>query len=235
MPPYHSWTVTLDREFMADPKLSTARALLSLTAIAVIAAILVTGSYELSFERIQENRQARLLETLHQVLDPSSHDNDLTRSRQSVLDLELLGSEEPVDVFVATNNGRAVAAIFSSVAPRGYNGPIRLLIGVTASGHVTGVRVTDHNETPGLGDVIEIEKTTWIRVFDGATLNPTQPQDWAVRQDGGRFDAITGATVTPRAVIDGVKNTLLYFQRYKDRLFSSDNLNRIQSSGEHSD
>ena len=220
---------------MADPKLSTARAFLSLTAIAVVAAILVTGSHELSFERIEENRQARLLETLHQVLDPSSHDNDLAQSRQSALDVELLGSEEPVDIFVATNNGRAVAVIFSSVAPRGYSGPIRLLIGVSASGHVTGVRVTDHSETPGLGDVIEIEKSSWIRVFDGASFNSTQPQEWAVRQDGGQFDAITGATVTPRAVIDGVKNTLIYFQRHKDRLFSPNSLNRSQDSGEQSD
>jgi Na+-translocating ferredoxin:NAD+ oxidoreductase subunit G len=220
---------------MADPKLSTARAFLSLTAIAVVAAILVTGSHELSFDRIQENRQARLLETLHQVLDPASHDNDLTQSRQSVRDVELLGSEEPVDVFIATENGRAVAAIFSSVARRGYNGPIRLLVGITASGHVTGVRVTEHRETPGLGDIIEIEKSSWIRVFDGANFNSRPPEDWAVRQDGGQFDAVTGATVTPRAVINGVKNTLIYFQRHKDTLFSAHSSNRSQITGERGD
>jgi len=217
---------------MAASKLSSTRAILSLTAISVVAAILVTGSHELSFDRIQKNRQAKLLETLHQVLDPASHDNDLTQSRLSVRDIEMLGSEESIDVFIATDNGRPVAAIFSSVAPRGYNGPIRLLVGVSENGHVTGVRVTEHSETPGLGDVIEIEKSKWIRVFDGANPKSIPPHDWAVRQDGGQFDAVTGATVTARAVIDGVKNTLLYFQRHKDTLFSAESLNSSQIRGE---
>ncbi len=77
---------------MASPKQQTLRAIASVTAIAVTAAVLVTGSYEISHERIEENRQARLLRTLHQVLDPASHDNELTQNRRAVWDLELLGS-----------------------------------------------------------------------------------------------------------------------------------------------
>jgi len=188
--------------------------------ITVIAAVLVTGSHEISHERIEENRHARLLRTLHQVLNPSSHDNELTRNRRAVRDLELLGSSDPVDVFIATREERPVAALFSSVAPRGYNGRIHLLIGITDDGIVTGVRVTSHNETPGLGDAIEIEKSDWIRGFEGTSLSSPPLDDWAVSRDDGRFDAITGATVTPRAVVNGVKNTLLYFHRHKDELFA---------------
>lgn len=205
---------------MASPEQPTLRALASVTAIAVSAAVLVTGSYEISHERIEENRQAQLLRTLHQVLDPASHDNELTQNRRVVRDLELLGTSEPVEIFIATRAGRPVAALISSVAPRGFSGPIHLLIGIAADGTVTGVRVTSHTETPGLGDDIEIEKSDWILSFEGTSLSAPPLEDWAVRQDNGRFDAITGATVTPRAVVDAVKNTLLYFQRHKDELFS---------------
>ncbi len=205
---------------MASPEQPTLRAIASITAIAVSAAVLVTGSYEISHERIEENRQARLLRTLHQVLDPASHDNELTQNRRVVRDLELLGSSEPMELFIATRAGRPVAALISSVAPRGFSGPIHLLIGIAADGTVTGVRVTSHNETPGLGDDIEIEKSDWILGFEGTSLSAPPLEGWAVSKDNGRFDAITGATVTPRAVIDAVKNTLLYFQRHKDELFA---------------
>lgn len=219
---------------MASPKQRTLGAIASITAIAVGAAVLVTGSYEISHERIEENRQARLLRTLHQVLDPASHDNELTQSRRTVRDPELLGSADPVDVFIATREGRPVAALFSSVAPRGYSGPIHLLIGIADDGTVTGVRVTSHSETPGLGDPIEIEKSDWILGFDGTSLSSPPLDGWAVSRDGGLFDAITGATVTPRAVVDGVKNTLLYFQRHHDELFSGPSGNS-SLSGESAD
>lgn len=205
---------------MASPKQQTLRAIASVTAIAVTAAVLVTGSYEISHERIEENRQARLLRTLHQVLDPASHDNELTQNRRTVWDLELLGSSEPTDVFIATQNGRPVAALIASVAPSGYTGPIHLLVGIAADGTVSGVRVTSHHETPGLGDAIEIEKSDWILGFEGTSLSAPPLDQWAVGQDNGQFDAITGATVTPRAVVNGVKNTLLYFQQHQDELFA---------------
>jgi electron transport complex protein RnfG len=215
---------------MAGPDLQTVRAIALISAIAVVAAVLVTGSYEISHERIEENRQARLLDMLHQVLDSSAHDNELTQSRQAVRDLELLGSADPIDVFVATREGRPVAALFSSIAPRGYHGPIHLLIGIAYDETITGVRVTSHTETPGLGDAIEIEKSDWILGFDGTNLSSPPLDDWAVSRDDGWFDAITGATVTPRAVVTSVRNTLLYFQQHKDELFRAAPSNGSDSS-----
>ncbi len=195
--------------------------IVSVAAIAISAAALVSGSYEISHERIEANRQERLLQSLHQVLDPADHDNDLTQGRLSVRNLELLGSADPADVFIATREGQPVAALFSSVAPRGYNGPIRLLIGIATDGTVTGVRVTSHSETPGLGDAIEIEESPWIFGFDGVSLASPQTADWSVNRDGGAFDSITGATVTARAIVTSVRNTLLYFQRHRSELFDN--------------
>ncbi len=109
---------------------------------------------------------------------------------------------------------------FTSVAPDGYSGEIRLLVGVLADGSISGVRVLAHRETPGLGDPIEIERSDWITGFNGRSLgNPVLAQ-WDVARYGGDFDAFTGATITPRAVVRAVKNTLIYFAQNRERIFA---------------
>lgn len=195
------------------------RSVVLVAVVAVAAAVLVTATHELSRDRIAANERARLLASLHRVLDPSAHDNDLSRTRFTVTDEELLGTPAPVDVFIATHDGEPVAALLTPVAPDGYNAPIRLLIGIGIDGTVTGVRVLQHRETPGLGDQIEIAKSDWITRFTGTSLGSPPQADWAIRQEGGRFDAFTGATVTPRAVVQAVRDALLYFEQHRDELF----------------
>jgi electron transport complex protein RnfG len=136
-------------------------------------------------------------------------------------DEELLGATA-VDVFVASEHGTPVATIFASIAPNGYNASIRLLIGVTPDGAISGVRVVSHRETPGLGDRIDTAKSNWILQFDRKTLQVPALPGWAVDKDeGGEFDTLTGATVTSRAVVNAVKNTLLYFDAHRDELFTN--------------
>ena len=98
---------------------------------------------------------------------------------------------------------------------------IHLLIGVSRDGVLTGVRAVSHRETPGLGDAIDVQKSKWITHFDGKSLASPARERWAVDKDDGDFDSITGATVTSRAVVKGVKNALLYFERHRDELFSA--------------
>jgi electron transport complex protein RnfG len=196
-------------------------ALVTVTLVAIVAGVLITASFELSRERIVANQRAQLLATLHEVLAPDSYDNDLEASRQLIVAPELLGTREPVEVFVATRIGQPVAALFTSIAPRGYNGPIELLVGVAKDGTVTAVRVTQHRETPGLGDAIERDRSNWIEGFTGRRLDAPVLANWRVRKDGGEFDAITGATVTPRAIVEAVRNTLIYFRDNSDSLFET--------------
>jgi electron transport complex protein RnfG len=158
---------------------------------------------------------------VHEVLAPDSYDNDLEASRQLIVARDLLGTREPVEVFVATRIGQPVAALFTSIAPRGYNGPIELLVGVAKDGTVTAVRVTQHRETPGLGDAIERDRSNWIEGFTGRRLDAPVLANWRVCKDGGEFDAITGATVTPRAIVEAVRNTLIYFRDNSDSLFET--------------
>lgn len=189
--------------------------------IAVAAAALVTASYEWSKDRIAANERARLLQSIYDVLDPALADEELQPVLVSATDEALLGSEDPIDVFIAIDDGRPVAAVFATIAPDGYNAPIRLLVGISVEERITGVRAVRHRETPGLGDLIDVMKSDWIRQFDGRSLHDPEAALWAVDKDEGAFDSLTGATVTPRAVVKAVKNTLLYFSAHKQELFDA--------------
>jgi len=120
----------------------------------------------------------------------------------------------------ARKNNQDVAIIFNATAHNGYSGNIDLLIGVNIDGTLAGVRAVKHTETPGLGDAIDIKKSNWITQFNlKSLLNPSTDKQWAVKKDGGSFDQMTGATVTPRAIVGTVHKTLKYFAQHKDSLF----------------
>ena len=83
-----------------------------------------------------------------------------------------------------------------------------------------GLRVIEHKETPGLGDKIEIRKSDWVRSFEGRSLENTSEQAWAVKKDGGEFDQMTGATITPRAIVGAVYRGLKYYRDHQTELLS---------------
>ena len=196
--------------------------MLTVIVAGVLAAAAVVGAraaYDFSHERIAMNQRARLVARLNSVLDPALLEHDLTTTLLSFSDPELLGSASPIDVFVISEQGQPVATVFASVAPHGYNAPIDLLVGVGADSNITGVRAVRYRETPGLGDMVNHEKSKWIEQFRGKSLVTPPREDWLVKQDKGQFDSITGATVTSRAVVAAVKNALLYFEQHHDDIY----------------
>jgi electron transport complex protein RnfG len=186
-------------------------------------AILGTGLVALTFkqtkERIAENERLAVVDSLHALITPTEHDNDLYQDVIQVRDAEMLGSEEPINIYRARSHGQPVAAIIAAVAPDGYAGPIKLLVAVRYDGTLAGVRVVSHRETPGLGDGIERERSDWILGFNGKSLFNPATKDWKVKRDGGIFDQLTGATITPRVVVQAVYKTLLYYNKHRDEVF----------------
>ena len=170
-------------------------------------------------EPIINNEKQVLLRNLHALLPESLLDNDIATDTLELAPDPLLGTTENSLVYRARKQGVPVAAVFNSIAPNGYSGKIYLLIGVFVDGRVAGVRVVKHAETPGLGDAIEIRKSGWITGFDGKAIGRPALKDWKVKRDDGIFDQFTGATITPRAVVQAVKNTLLYYQQNADMIF----------------
>ncbi|MGD8378803.1 MAG: electron transport complex subunit RsxG [Gammaproteobacteria bacterium] len=192
-----------------------------LGAFALAGAALVAVTEVSTRDIIARNEHDALLRSLHEIIPPNRYNNDLAHDTITVEDADYLGTNEPVTVYRARKDGKPVAAIFTSVAPDGYNGSIHLLVGIYTDGTVAGVRVVSEQETPGLGDKVERSKTDWITRFAGHTLgNPPRAQ-WAVKKDGGVFDQFTGATITPRAVVKAVRNTLIYFHAHHEAVFAT--------------
>ena len=186
---------------------------LLLGGCAAAAAALISLGNESTRDAIAERRSEDMLESLSQVVPSSLHDNDLLAAA-TVLDDE---DGEPITVYAATRNGQPTGFALQTRG-QGYAGPIELLLGVDSEGELLGVRVIAHSETPGLGDKIEIAKDDWILGFDGRSLSNTPPEKWRVRKDGGDIDALTGATVTPRAVVKAVYRGLLFLEEHRNGL-----------------
>jgi len=185
---------------------------------AVAGAGLVALVHQQTEARIIANERLALLKQLNALVPAQSIDNDIVSDITTVSAPDRLGAKE-TQVYLGGKDGKPVAAVFTSIVPDGYSGPIKLLVAVRVDGSLGGVRVISHKETPGLGDKVEERKSDWIYSFDNKSLvNPPSAQ-WKVKRDGGVFDQFTGATVTPRSIVHAVKNTLIYFRDRGGSLF----------------
>jgi len=205
---------------LPEPGRQIAVAALLLGGFALCATGLLALTHWSTAERIADNRRQALLQRLHEVLPADAADGQLHDDQRLVSDPRL-GSEAALPVYIARRDGQPVAAVLTAIAPQGYSGSIRLLVGVYRDGRITGVRITEHRETPGLGDAIEADRSDWINGFDGRALGDPALDRWAVKKDGGVFDQFTGATVTPRAVVRAVRDALLYFDEQRAALFAA--------------
>lgn len=193
---------------------------ITLGIFALIATGMVAGFHALTDQRILHSQQQSLTESLNALVPSSQYNNDLLHDTLSIQNNDLLHLEQPETVYRARKNGLPVAVIFPVIAPDGYSGKIRLLVAINTNGELAGVRVLAHKETPGLGDAIEIEKSSWILDFNLKSLLSPTDDGWQVKKDNGVFDQFTGATITPRAVVKAIHNALLYYQAHQQALFA---------------
>jgi electron transport complex protein RnfG len=201
-----------------DTDILKSAALLAL--VAVIGTALLAGVHTVTRDRIAAQERRVVLEQLNQVLPADRYDNALHEDFLLIEDPGVFRHDDPVKVYRARSNGEPVAAVLNMVAPDGYNGDIRMLVAILMDGTISGVRVIAHRETPGLGDPVDHRRSDWVRGFDGRSLHDPEPTGWAVRRDGGEFDQFTGATITPRAVVEAVQRALVYFAAHKEAIFN---------------
>lgn len=187
-----------------------------LGGFAMLAIFLLALTYEATREQIGVQEKRLLEDQLHQLLVPGSYDNDPTAD---VLEIPGKDKNDHLTVYRARLRGEPVAALIRTIAPDGYSGSIQLLVGIRHDGTLLGVRALSHRETPGLGDEIDLRRSDWILGFNNRSLYNPQPDGWAVKKDGGEFDTFTGATITPRAVVREIRDTLLYYRDHQASLF----------------
>ena len=205
------------RRTLSKASLHTAMNVLFFT---VIGTFLLAITYFQTHDRIAQSEQAEKLKLISQLIPSSSFDNDIVADTQRLAPDVLLGTTVSGTAYRARLHGLPVGVVLEAVAPDGYSGRISLIIAIQADGSLGGVRVVEHKETPGLGDYIDIAKSAWITGFDGKSLVPQRDADWQVKKDGGQFDYMAGATITPRAVVKAVHKALQYFALHHDTLFA---------------
>ena len=192
-----------------------------LSVFALVGTGLVAFTHYLTKDRIADQKRQFLLRELNSLLPTKSYDNKLTSDIIKVNSEQYLGTQKSITIYRARKGNKPVAALFKVIAPDGYNGNIVILVGIYFNGTLAGIRVIDHQETPGLGDVIEHRKSDWgQRSFREKSLTNPGTHQWKVRKDGGVFDQFTGATITPRAVVKAVHKALQYHKRNKQKLYA---------------
>lgn len=170
---------------------------LALFLVAAIAAVLLGMTDLLTREPIAAAQRQTLHHALEQVLP--GHSNDAQAEAAVVAGHE---------IYPARQDHQLTGLAWEVVAPDGYSGSIHILIGLRPDGHLLAIRVTDHKETPGLGDGI-VRNQSWLDSFRDHGLDDIR---WLVKKDGGDFDQFTGATITPRAVVKAVRGALEFYR-----------------------
>ncbi len=192
-----------------------------LALFAVATALLLTGTFLLTREKIAESARRAEEKALLEIVPRERHDNSMLDDTIPVAaGAAGLGLREEKRIYLARRGERIVAVIIPVTARDGYTGDIDLIVGVNADGTVAGVRALAHRETPGLGDKVDIRKSDWVLGFNGRSLRNPPPAGWAVKKDRGVFDQFTGATITPRAVVAATRRALEYAANNRATLFS---------------
>lgn len=198
---------------------STMQTAVNLVFFAAIGTAVLSSTFFMTHEKIVKSEEAEKLKLITQIVPPELFDNNIIQDTVTIEDDPLLGNNGKTLAYRARLKGDASAVVLEAIAPDGYSGKISLILAVRANGELAGVRVVSHKETPGLGDYIELPKSPWIKVFDGKSREVYKDTDWKVKKDGGQFDYVAGATITPRAVVKAVNKALQYFAANRDKLF----------------
>ncbi len=205
----------------AAPVKASLKTALNLLVFAVLGTAVLAFTFNLTRDRIIKSMEAEKLKLIMQIVPPALFDNDIIKDTLIIPASKQLGTDRPTTAYRARLQGKPSVVVLEVIDPNGYSGKIEMIVAIRADATLAGVRVVRHKETPGLGDYIEFAKNPWISQFDGASHARYKEGDWKVKKDGGQFDYMAGATITPRAVVKAVHKTLHYFEENREQLFAA--------------
>lgn len=192
----------------------------TLALIAAICTALVAATYQATADRIAANEKALLEQSLQPAIAGLFFEGGVSESRLVLEPPHDLPGSDAALIYRVYSGEEPVAALFAVTAPDGFSGPIRVLVGIAADGKISGVRILQHRETPGYGDSIESARSDWVFQFEGRSLGDPVIGRWQLEVDGGDFDQLTGASITPRAVLKAIREVLVYFDANRDAIFA---------------
>ncbi len=192
------------------------RLVIVLTLVTALAGLILSLVESATREPIAKQRREEMLRALKAVLPPvdNAPDTDVVRL---VIGRDRKGREQQGTFYRGRQNGELRGIAFQVTAPDGYSGNIDIMVGVDPQGTVTGVAILKHAETPGLGD--KIARPGFTGSFIGKGLDNA---DWRVKKDGGNFDQLTGATISPRAVVGAIRRGLEFYRDHRAEILGGD-------------
>jgi len=203
------------------PVKASLKTALNLLAFAVIGTAVLAFTFNLTHDLIVKSEEAEKLKLIMQIVPAALFDNDIIKDTLVLPASKQLGTDRPTTAYRARLHGKPSVVVLEAIDPNGYSGKVEMIIAIREDATLAGVRVVRHKETPGLGDYIEFAKSPWISQFDGASHARYKEGDWKVKKDGGQFDYMAGATITPRAVVKTVHKALHYYEENRDALFAA--------------
>ncbi|WP_341649445.1 RnfABCDGE type electron transport complex subunit G [Thauera humireducens] len=202
------------------------RTALIMLVFTVVFTALMASTYTYTRPAIEASAQGAQMRLIDEVLPPGSYDNALLEDVVRTGPTPAIGLDDGGRIWRARKAGEPVALIVETAATDGYAGRIAMVVAINTNGLLSGVRVTAHKETLGLGDYIDPKKDRrkdmpWIGQFAVATWKDVNTAGWTVRKDGGTFGYRTGATISARAVVQAVGRATAWAVERQDALFSA--------------
>jgi len=177
-----------------------------LSAISAVCGFGLAAINALTKERIIEQKLLNVVgPTVNKVLAGSS--NDLIKERK-----EIIINKKKYVVFIGMKNGTPWGLAYEEVGS-GFGGEMSVLIGFDlANDTLTGIGITSHRETPGVGS--RATEDSFTERFKGRQLNEV----FKIKADGGVIDAVTGATVTSKGVCSAVEKGVPLYKDIKKQV-----------------
>jgi len=191
------------------------RLMVVLTSLCIISALALAKIYDLTKGPIAHQKRLEVLRAIKMVLPPYDNEPDRDMAKLS-MGIDKRGEETQRVFYRGRKDGRLIGVAFKVASPEGYGGDIEVMVGLLPNGMINGVEILSHLETPGLG--AKIRETKFKDRFKNRNLPNTA---WAVKKDGGDIDGITGATISSRAVIKGVKEGLEFYRDHRTSIVDS--------------
>jgi electron transport complex protein RnfG len=195
---------------------STARLIAALTITCLASALALAAIYALTETPIQEQKRLANLRAIQEVL-PDFDNDPVESTRQIILEEDEAGAERELTIYLGMQQDKVTGVAFP-VFGEGYGGLIHVMVGIDAQGDISGVKVLEHLETPGLG--AKVEELSFTDQFKGKSLENSElvNGNLAVKKDGGDLDALTGATISPRGVAQAATAGLRIFEKHRHQI-----------------
>lgn len=163
-------------------------------AVSLTAAVLLTLVHEVTKKPIQEARERLIAESIKNVI-ATEFDNDPFAEKITVR-----RDNTRYTLYPARNKGYVTSIVMQSSSNKGFGGRMDVIVGFLLDGTVSGYKVIAHKETPGLGS--KVGEAAFQKNVIGRS---PALESFKLRQDGGEVDAVTGATISSRALLDAIQ------------------------------